>query len=60
MTQDLVGMWHGICLCAALSAYCLLTASFGRKMPNDLGRRSYAAVGRLVICRQLSNRWCIS
>jgi transposase len=44
----------------ALSTYCVLMASFGRKVANDLGRRSYAAVGRLVICRQLSNRWLIS
>jgi hypothetical protein len=44
----------------ALSTYCLLTASFGRKVTYDLGRSSYAAVGGLVMCRLRSNRCLIS
>ena len=44
----------------ALSTCCMLAESSDRKGHDHLGRSSYAAVGRLVIYRQLLNRWLSS
>ena len=45
---------------SALSIYCVLTESFGRKLHDYLGRHSHAVVGRLAISCRLSNRLLIA
>jgi hypothetical protein len=50
---------HGT-LSQVLSTYDPLTESFGQKVHDHRGRNSYAAVGRLVMSRQLPNRLLIS